>query len=131
MKDFTGLGGHFLILTSMVMLFRCLFVLPYMFLLNANKNKAYWIATIGLNLIALSGTFSKTSIANTAFVFIAMSLFLPLKRKVQLLAISACCFYFINVIFDFHRGFRSMDSSIHGIPLLLNGVMKCGKGFIT
>lgn len=57
-------------------------------LLTTEKQRLYWIASIGLNLIALMGTFSKTSIINTALIFLIMSMFLPWKRKVQLLTSS-------------------------------------------
>jgi len=59
------------------------------FLLNAGTTKArvYWTATLALNLIALTGTVSKTSMINTALIFVIMSMFLSWKRKLQLLAI--------------------------------------------
>ncbi|OGI04071.1 MAG: hypothetical protein A2104_00130 [Candidatus Melainabacteria bacterium GWF2_32_7] len=58
-------------------------------LLTSKKHKFYWICTIILNIIALAATFSKTSIINTALIFMIMGLFLPWKRKIQLFVASS------------------------------------------
>jgi O-antigen ligase len=57
-------------------------------LLSSNKHRFYWIMTIGINLVALSATISKTSMINVALIFLVMSMFLPWKRKIQLFASS-------------------------------------------
>ena len=58
-------------------------------LLTTKKHRFYWTFTIVLNIIALAATFSKTSIINTALIFLIMGTFLPWKRKLQLFAASS------------------------------------------
>ncbi|MDD3149376.1 MAG: O-antigen ligase family protein [Candidatus Gastranaerophilales bacterium] len=53
------------------------------------KERIYWVGTIGLNLIALLATMSKTSLVNTALVFGIIAFALPWKRKIQFIGISA------------------------------------------
>ncbi|MFH0702466.1 MAG: O-antigen ligase family protein [bacterium] len=71
-------------------------------LLNSQnfKQRFYWAATIGLNIAALIGTFSKTAIINTALIFFVMSIFLPWKRRLQLfgsfLTIGTVLFIFLS-----------------------------------
>lgn len=56
-------------------------------LMTTEKHKLYWMGTLGLNLIALIGTFSKVAIINTMLIFLVMGMFLPWKRKIQLFGI--------------------------------------------
>jgi len=58
------------------------------FLLTAKSKRAriFWSTSICLNLIALVTTMSKTSMLNTALVFLVLSIFLPWKRRLQLFA---------------------------------------------
>ena len=58
----------------------------YLFLTsNSLTQKFYWMASILLNMAAIVVTFSKTSIINTVVIFIIMSMFLPFKRRLQLI----------------------------------------------
>lgn len=63
----------------------------FMYLNNdSKKHKAYWLTAIGLNLIALILTFSKTSIINTVVGLSFLGMFLPAKRKFQMLIGFVC-----------------------------------------
>lgn len=50
------------------------------------KEKTYWIFTVGLNLIVLMATFSKTSYLNVGLAFLFMSLFLNWRTRLQIFA---------------------------------------------
>lgn len=64
-----------------ITIFLCL---AFYVLLTSQKHRFYWILTIILNLIALVGTFSKTSILAAALIALTMSMFLPWKIKFRL-----------------------------------------------
>lgn len=54
------------------------------FMFFKDKAKLYWIFTMIINVFALLLTFSKTSIILTVVIMLVMSLFLPLRRQVQI-----------------------------------------------
>lgn len=56
------------------------------FLINSEtfRQRLYWTASVGLNLVVLMGTFSKTSMINTGIIFLIMTMFLPAKRRLQI-----------------------------------------------
>lgn len=88
MEGFYRIRGTFLNFNDYgfaVSLFMAFALFMYLYKVAA-KEKTYWLCTIGLNMIALLATFSKTSYINAGITFLFMSLFLSWKTRLQILA---------------------------------------------